>query len=153
MCLKNAGGAGRRNGCTERFYHYGLFKWRILPVYPAAEGNQHFVWGPFTNIPPTGGQSGRRKGCDSVFYNSVMRVVRRGWAVTSKAEVEIAPAAHWRRKKWVIELKRRWDSSRKAQKCVPWWAHMYTVYPNALFNLRDEAKEVRYRSEVHLILN
>lgn len=39
----------------------------ILPVYPAAEGNRHFVWGHPVNIPPTGGRSGSRGGCDSVF--------------------------------------------------------------------------------------
>lgn len=49
------------------FYHYGLFKWGILPVYPAAEGNRHFVWGHPVNVPPTGGRSGGREGCDSLF--------------------------------------------------------------------------------------
>lgn len=39
----------------------------ILLVYPTAEGNQHFVWGQPVNIPPTGGQSDTREGCDSLF--------------------------------------------------------------------------------------
>lgn len=51
----------------ELFYYYSLFKWGILPVYPAAEGKQHFVWGHLTNISPIGWWPDRREGCDSIF--------------------------------------------------------------------------------------
>lgn len=72
MCLKSPGGGGEEVAQIA-FYYYGLFKWGILPVYPAAEGNQHFVWGHSVNIPPTGGRSGSREGWWFRLYNSMVR--------------------------------------------------------------------------------
>lgn len=75
------------------------------------------------------------------------------WCDSSREDGPWPPRQRWKlqqwhteeERKWVIQLERRRDSSCKAQKWVPWWAHMYSAYyPNALFNLRDEAKDVRY---------
>ena len=99
----------RGDGCKERlFYYYALFKWGILPVYPAAEGNRHFVWGHHVNIPPTGGWSCSGEGCGFRLYNSTVRSAGRGRVLTSEAEVKIAPVGQrGGRQKWMMEPGRR----------------------------------------------
>lgn len=48
-------------------YHRALFKWGILPVYRAAKGSQHFVWGLPANISFNSWRFGFEEGCDTVF--------------------------------------------------------------------------------------
>lgn len=110
MCLKSPGGAGGRNGRTERFYTIMVcLNEDILPVYPAAEGNRHFVWGHPTNIPLTGGCAGSGESCDSVFIMPQCDLLGEGGVATSEAEVEIAPVGQWRGgRKWMMELRMRW---------------------------------------------